>query len=75
MIGFKNLYQNEEPLLSGNVWNVQSAKAYEKAGYITLKNSGVKRITSGAFLTRPVYGDLEKAGEMITDNNNFNLLF
>ncbi|QIY90315.1 hypothetical protein [Chryseobacterium gallinarum] len=69
MISFKNLHQNEEPL-----GNVQSAKTYVKAGYITLKNPGVKRITPGAFLSRHVYGELEKASEMITDNN-FNVLF
>lgn len=39
MIGFKKLHQGEEPLLLGNVWNVQSAKVYENSGYKALATS------------------------------------
>ncbi|MEJ5103731.1 MULTISPECIES: isocitrate lyase/PEP mutase family protein [Chryseobacterium] len=39
MIGFKNLHQGEELLLLGNVWNVQSARVLEKAGYKALATS------------------------------------
>ncbi|RXM53341.1 MULTISPECIES: isocitrate lyase/phosphoenolpyruvate mutase family protein [unclassified Chryseobacterium] len=39
MISFKKLHQEEEPLLLGNVWNVQSAKVYEKLGYKALATS------------------------------------
>ncbi|MFP3832061.1 isocitrate lyase/phosphoenolpyruvate mutase family protein [Chryseobacterium sp. SIMBA_028] len=39
MISFKSLHQEDEPLLLGNVWNVQSAKAYEKSGYKALATS------------------------------------
>ncbi|PWN69389.1 isocitrate lyase/phosphoenolpyruvate mutase family protein [Chryseobacterium phosphatilyticum] len=39
MIPFKNLHHSEDPLLLGNVWNVQSAKAYEKLGYKALATS------------------------------------
>ncbi|MGE8434781.1 isocitrate lyase/PEP mutase family protein [Chryseobacterium joostei] len=39
MISFKSLHQEEEPLLLGNVWNVQSAKVYEKSGYKALATS------------------------------------
>lgn len=36
---FKNLHQNEQPLLIGNVWNVQSAKVYEELGFKALATS------------------------------------
>lgn len=36
---FKELHQNDEPLLLGNVWNPQSAKVYEKLGYKALATS------------------------------------
>ncbi|MGH1516401.1 isocitrate lyase/PEP mutase family protein [Chryseobacterium sp. JK1] len=36
---FKELHQNSEPLLLGNVWNPQSAKVYEKLGYKALATS------------------------------------
>lgn len=36
---FKELHQNNEPLLLGNVWNPQSAKVYEKLGYQALATS------------------------------------
>ncbi|MDQ1856963.1 isocitrate lyase/phosphoenolpyruvate mutase family protein [Chryseobacterium sp. WLY505] len=39
MISFKQLHHGEEPLLLGNVWNVESAKAYEKLGYKALATS------------------------------------
>ncbi|MDR6525784.1 2-methylisocitrate lyase-like PEP mutase family enzyme [Chryseobacterium rhizosphaerae] len=39
MISFKDLHQGEEPLLLGNVWNVQSARIYEKLGYKALATS------------------------------------
>ena len=39
MISFKQLHHDEEPLLLGNVWNVESAKAYEKLGYKALATS------------------------------------
>ncbi|CAD0225497.1 isocitrate lyase/phosphoenolpyruvate mutase family protein [Chryseobacterium sp. JV274] len=39
MISFKQLHQSEEPLLLGNVWNVESAKVYEKLGYKALATS------------------------------------
>lgn len=39
MISFKSLHQEEEPLLLGNVWNVQSAKVFEKEGYRALATS------------------------------------
>lgn len=36
---FKELHQNDEPLLLGNIWNPQSAKVYEKLGYKALATS------------------------------------
>ncbi|WP_292011178.1 isocitrate lyase/phosphoenolpyruvate mutase family protein [Chryseobacterium sp.] len=36
---FKRLHVENTPLLLGNVWNVQSAKIYEKAGYKALATS------------------------------------
>lgn len=39
MISFKQLHHGEEPLLLGNVWNVESAKVYEKLGYKALATS------------------------------------
>lgn len=39
MISFKQLHHDEEPLLLGNVWNVESAKVYEKMGYKALATS------------------------------------
>jgi len=36
---FKELHQNDEPLLLGNVWSPQSAKIYEKLGYKALATS------------------------------------
>ncbi|WP_100077206.1 isocitrate lyase/PEP mutase family protein [Chryseobacterium camelliae] len=39
MISFKQLHYGEEPLLLGNVWNVESAKVYEKLGYKALATS------------------------------------
>ena len=36
---FKNLHQNEQPFLIGNVWNVQSAKVYESLGYKAIATS------------------------------------
>ncbi|CAH0167876.1 isocitrate lyase/phosphoenolpyruvate mutase family protein [Chryseobacterium sp. Bi04] len=39
MISFKELHQGEEPLLLGNVWNVQSAGIYEKSGCKALATS------------------------------------
>jgi len=36
---FKKLHQNEQPLLIGNVWNVQSAKVYEELGFKALATS------------------------------------
>lgn len=39
MISFKDLHQGEEPLLLGNVWNVQSARIYEKLSYKALATS------------------------------------
>lgn len=36
---FRDLHANNEPLLIGNVWNVQSAKVYEKLGYKALATS------------------------------------
>ncbi len=36
---FKNLHQNEQLLLIGNVWNVQSAKVYENLGYKAVATS------------------------------------
>lgn len=36
---FKELHQNNEPLLLGNGWNPQSAKVYEKLGYKALATS------------------------------------
>jgi len=36
---FKELHKSNEPLLLGNVWNPQSAKAYEKLGYKALATS------------------------------------
>ncbi|GEJ43477.1 isocitrate lyase/phosphoenolpyruvate mutase family protein [Chryseobacterium sp. ON_d1] len=41
----------------------------------TLKKSGVKRITSGAFMYRHIYRELEKAGQTITDEKSFSKLF
>ncbi|UQB70627.1 isocitrate lyase/phosphoenolpyruvate mutase family protein [Epilithonimonas zeae] len=39
MQDFKNLHQNEQPFLIGNVWNVQSAKVYESLDYKTIATS------------------------------------
>ncbi|MDN3693819.1 isocitrate lyase/phosphoenolpyruvate mutase family protein [Chryseobacterium tructae] len=39
MISFKSLHRKEEPLLVGNVWNVQSAKVYETLKYKALATS------------------------------------
>lgn len=39
MISFKQLHHGESPLLLGNVWNVESAKAYERLGYKALATS------------------------------------
>ncbi|MCJ7935614.1 MAG: isocitrate lyase/phosphoenolpyruvate mutase family protein [Chryseobacterium sp.] len=39
MISFKSLHQGKEPLLLGNVWNAQSARAFEKSGYKALATS------------------------------------
>ncbi|MDQ1095548.1 MULTISPECIES: isocitrate lyase/PEP mutase family protein [Chryseobacterium] len=39
MISFKQLHYGEEPLLLGNVWNVESARVYEKLGYKALATS------------------------------------
>ncbi|REC44628.1 isocitrate lyase/PEP mutase family protein [Chryseobacterium pennipullorum] len=39
MSSFKELHHSDEPLLLGNVWNVQSARIYEKAGYKALATS------------------------------------
>ncbi|WP_343680514.1 isocitrate lyase/phosphoenolpyruvate mutase family protein [Chryseobacterium arthrosphaerae] len=39
MISFKQLHYGEEPLLLGNVWNVESAGVYEKLGYKALATS------------------------------------
>lgn len=36
---FKELHQNDKPLLLGNVWNPQSARVYEKLGYQALATS------------------------------------
>lgn len=36
---FKELHEQNEPLLIGNVWNVQSAKVYEKLGYKAVATS------------------------------------
>jgi len=36
---FRELHQQHDPLLIGNVWNVQSAKAYEKLGYKAVATS------------------------------------
>lgn len=36
---FKELHQNDQPLLLGNGWNPQSAKVYEKLGYKALATS------------------------------------
>lgn len=36
---FKNLHRKEQPLLIGNVWNVQSAKVYEDLGYKAIATS------------------------------------
>lgn len=36
---FRELHQQDEPLLIGNVWNVQSARAYEKLGYQAVATS------------------------------------
>ncbi|PIF45263.1 2-methylisocitrate lyase-like PEP mutase family enzyme [Chryseobacterium sp. 52] len=36
---FRELHEQDEPLLIGNVWNVQSAKAYEKLGYQAVATS------------------------------------
>ncbi|WP_326983088.1 isocitrate lyase/phosphoenolpyruvate mutase family protein [Chryseobacterium sp. MYb264] len=36
---FRELHQNDEPLVLGNVWNPQSAKVYEKLGYEALATS------------------------------------
>lgn len=36
---FKQLHHQDEPLLLGNVWNVQSAKIYQKLGYKALATS------------------------------------
>ena len=36
---FKELHHQDEPLLLGNIWNVQSAKVYQKLGYKALATS------------------------------------
>ncbi|WP_312389130.1 isocitrate lyase/phosphoenolpyruvate mutase family protein [Chryseobacterium sp.] len=36
---FKELHNNDEPLLLGNVWNPQSAKVYENLGYKAVATS------------------------------------
>jgi 2-methylisocitrate lyase-like PEP mutase family enzyme len=36
---FRSLHQQEEPLLIGNVWNAQSAKAHAKAGFKAVATS------------------------------------
>lgn len=36
---FRELHEQNEPLLIGNVWNVQSAKVYEKLGYKAVATS------------------------------------
>jgi 2-methylisocitrate lyase-like PEP mutase family enzyme len=36
---FRELHNGEEPLLIGNVWNVQSAKIFEKAGFKAIATS------------------------------------
>jgi 2-methylisocitrate lyase-like PEP mutase family enzyme len=36
---FRELHEQNEPLLIGNVWNVQSAKVYEKLGYKAIATS------------------------------------
>ncbi len=36
---FRELHKAEQPLLLGNVWNVQSAKIYEKLGYKAIGTS------------------------------------
>lgn len=36
---FRELHEQSDPLLIGNVWNVQSAKAYEKLGYQAVATS------------------------------------
>lgn len=36
---FRELHEQNDPLLIGNVWNVQSAKAYEKLGYQAVATS------------------------------------
>ncbi|WP_185111070.1 isocitrate lyase/phosphoenolpyruvate mutase family protein, partial [Chryseobacterium contaminans] len=41
----------------------------------TLKLSGVKRITSGAFLNRHIYSELERISDTITNNKSFAALF
>lgn len=41
----------------------------------TLKKLGVKRITSGAFVYRKIYKELEKTVQKITDERSFSTLF
>ncbi|WP_223609391.1 isocitrate lyase/phosphoenolpyruvate mutase family protein [Chryseobacterium sp. OSA05B] len=36
---FRELHKQDDPLLIGNVWNVQSARAYEKLGYQAVATS------------------------------------
>ena len=46
---FKKLHQNDHPFLLGNVWNVQSAKAFEKAGYKAIGTSSAAIANSLGF--------------------------
>lgn len=39
VLNFKALHQADEPLLIGNVWNVQSARIYEKLGFKAIATS------------------------------------
>ncbi|SDI26825.1 isocitrate lyase/PEP mutase family protein [Chryseobacterium jejuense] len=41
----------------------------------TLKSAGVKRITSGAFLNRHIYRELERISDTVTNNKSFAALF
>ncbi|MGE8553161.1 MAG: isocitrate lyase/PEP mutase family protein [Chryseobacterium jejuense] len=41
----------------------------------TLKSAGVKRITSGAFLNRYIYRELERISDTVTNNKSFAALF
>ncbi len=38
-LAFKGLHEQTQPLLIGNVWNVQSAKAFEKSGFQAIATS------------------------------------